>query len=174
MIRAKFQEVANQLDCKYEYSEKGHVSIISRDIPVSFHKLTILYKSVTINLVYEFGGQNLGKVETIIDTNKKIHNFSVQTKSQIQRLFSKEKHVFKVEAKDHIFESEIKEILYSSKYNDIVIKTTFEPEIAGLKQEGQYTISTGFYLGFEDKELSIIPSIDLHKRIIDVVIKRCS
>ena len=171
MIRAKFEEVANQLGCKYEYSEKGHVSFISRNIPASYHTLTLEYNSVTIKLVYELGSQNLGKVKSVIETSKNIVNFSVTTKSQIQRLFSKDKEPFKIESKDPIFESKIRTFLKSSIYHDMVNRTTFDPEICGVKSEGKYTIYTNFYLGFEDKELSIIPSIDVHKKIIDEILR---
>jgi hypothetical protein len=171
MIREKFEEIANQLNCKYEYSEKRLVSLISRNIPTSWHHITLEYNKVIINLVYEFGGDNLAEIKSSIKTVNNIPNFNVTTKNQIQRLFSKDKRPFRIETSDPLFESKIMNFLDSSKYNEIAQKTTFEPEISGVKKEGEYIICTSFYVGFKDKELSVLPSINLHKMFIDKILK---
>ena len=88
MIREKFEEAANQLGCKYQYYEKRLVSLTSRNIPTSYHNIALEYNSVIINLIYEFGNHHLGKVNTVIKTNREDPNFSVTTKSQIHSPFT--------------------------------------------------------------------------------------
>nr|WP_299206737.1 hypothetical protein [uncultured Brumimicrobium sp.] len=169
MIREKFEEIASQLGCKYEYSEKRHVSLISRNIPASYHQMTLEYKTVKIEVLYEFGGQNLAWVKSSIKTNKNLPNFTVNTKSQIKRLFSKDKHPFIVKSDDTLFKAFILKTLETTSYNEIANKTTFEPKLSGNKIEGYYKINTNFYIGFDNKEQSILPSINLHKSIIDKI-----
>ena len=45
----------------------------------------------------------------------------------------------------------------------------FEPEIKGSMKGDEYILTTKFYLGFDDKEMSILPSINLHKMVIDKI-----
>jgi hypothetical protein len=171
MIQENFEEIAIQLNGEYKYSEKRSVSAVSRNFPTSYHSLIVEYNSVSINLLYEFGTDHLAKIKSIIRTDKNLPDFSLTTKSHIKRLFSRDKGPFKIETSEPEFESILLDFLESSKYNELANKTTFEPEMKGLKSGAEYIVTTTFYLGFNDKELSIIPSINLHKMIIDEILR---
>jgi len=171
MIKEKFEEIAEQLGCDYNYSEERHVSLVSGNIPISYHSLTLTYKTVKIELQYEFGGQNLASVKSAIETDKKVPDFKVKTRSQIKRLFSRNKSPFIVQSKDDLFDVFILNVLDDAGYNEIATKTTFDPELSGVNTADHYKLSTNFYLGFDDKENSILPSINLYKRIIDKILR---
>ena len=171
MIRETFEEVAAQLNCKYDYSETRSVSLVLRNIPTTYHRIALEYKTVNIELLFEFGSQNHGWVKSSITTDKNLAGFTVETRSQIQRLFSKDKKPFIVKSDDPILESFILNALEESKYNEIALKTTFEPKISGTKESKQFMVKTNFYIGFADNEKAIIPSINLHKIIIDKILR---
>lgn len=171
MIRETFEEIAAQLNCKYDYSETRSVSLVLRNIPTTYHRITLEYKTVNIELLFEFGSQNHGWVKSSITTDKNLAGFTVETRSQIQRLFSNDKKPFIVKSDDPILESFILNALEESSYNEIALKTTFEPKISGTKESKQFMVKTDFYIGFADNEKAIIPSINLHKRIIDKILR---
>lgn len=171
MIKTKFEEISKLLDCNYDYKEERHLSLLSRNIPISFHKINLEYNSIKIELLYEFGENNLALINSRIQTNKNLPSFIVNTRTQFQRLFSKEKNPFTVKSTDPLFESFIMNALEECSYNEIAMNTTFEPEIKGEYNENYYYITTKFYLGFKDKEESILPSINLYKKIIDKILR---
>jgi hypothetical protein len=47
--------------------------------------------------------------------------------------------------------------------------TSFEPIMSGINNLQTYTFSTKFYLGFANKEDWLIPVIEFHKQIIDLI-----
>lgn len=167
MIKEKFEEIAAQLGCHYDYEEEFIKSLGGSNIPISHHRMTIEYKSVLIKLIYEFGNTNLAEVKCTIETRKNLPLLSLSTKSQMKRLFSKNKSPFIVKCKDPMFESYVRSTLDLSYYHSLARETSFEPELNGVKEQGNYNLTTIFYLGFDNKEMSILPSIDLHKKIID-------
>jgi hypothetical protein len=169
MIKEAFENIASVVDGTYEYSEFRHVSLTSRDIPISFHRLSVIHENIPIDLIFEFGGHSMAKITSSVTVNEKTPSFTVTTRSQIRRLFSKDKHPFTVKSEDQNLKSTIYQFLSVSKYKEIAQKTTFEPQIRGEMEDGIYTIKTSFYLGFDDKEKAIIPSLDLHKNFIELL-----
>ncbi|XOV68718.1 MAG: hypothetical protein ACFHU9_05965 [Fluviicola sp.] len=169
MIKKAFENIAKEVNGTYEHSEFRHVSLTSRDIPTSFHSLSVVHLNIPIDLVFEFGGHNMATVNSSIAVQKTVPAFTVTTKSQMSRLFSKKKHPFTVKSEDQNFTSTINQFLSVSKYKEIAQKTTFEPQIHGEMEDGVYTINTSFYLGFDDKEKAIIPSLNLHRKFIEIL-----
>lgn len=169
MIQKKFKEIASQINCEYVFSQEHLQSIGGSNIPIDSHNLTVEHNSVVIKLTYEFGNTSLGEITSNIETTKELPNITVVTKSQIKRLFSKNKSPFVVKTDDSGFKTFFMNSLESSNYNQIAKKTVFEPEIKGSMKGDEYILTTKFYLGFDDKEMSILPSINLHKMVIDKI-----
>jgi hypothetical protein len=169
MIRKKFKEIASHINCEYVFSQEYFKSIGGSNIPVDSHNLTVNHNSAVIKLTYEFGNTSIGEITSIIETMKELPNITVVTKSQIKRLFSKNKSPFVVKTDDSGFKTFFIDALESCNYNQIAKKTVFEPEIKGFMKGDEYIIRTKFYLGFDDKEMSILPSINLHKKVIDKI-----
>lgn len=166
-MKETFEALALQHGWKYRYTEQRSVSLVSRNIPVSYHHLDAKFNGVDVHLVYEFGGNNMAQISSQVKTGKKIADFTVTTRSHIQRLFSKNKQAFKVHSNDPKTISFLVDLLDASSYHELVLNTTFEPEIRGESSGEYYQVKTIFYLGFNDKELSIVPSIELHRQIMD-------
>ena len=169
MIEKKFKEIASQFGYKYVFSQTRIKSIGGSNIPIDTHELSVVHKSVTIKLIYEFGNKSLAEVHSLIEGVRAFPNFTISTKSQIKRLFSKNKSPFIVKTKHTALKTLLLDTLMASNYKEIAKNTVFEPTIKGVLEGNQYVISTSFYLGFEDKEMSILPSINLHKNLIDTI-----
>lgn len=167
MLQEKIAEVAVQLNGQYNYEEYHVKSLGGSNIPVSIHNITVIYNSVEICLNYEFGNHSLGKIQSSFETSKILPEIKVSSRSPFNRLFSKGKKPFKIECDSSSLKEYVIRTLESSGYSALANRTTFEPEIHCIKRENSYELSTVFYMGFNDQEQSIIPSIEVHKQLID-------
>ena len=172
MIKEKFKEVANLIGGVYQFHAQKIKSLGGSNIATDTHELTFFYKSIMIKLMFDFGITNLAEIECVIKSRKVLPEFSVATKNQIKRLFSRDKSPFKVKSSDPLLGSRILKCLVDSNYQTLANETQFEPEIQGSYREDKYSIYTKFYLGFEHKEMSILPSIDLYKMVIDEILRQ--
>ena len=102
-------------------------SIGGSNIPIDSHNLTVEHNSVVIKLTYEFGNTSLGEITSNIETTKELPNITVVTKSQIKRLFSKNKSPFVVKTDDSGFKTFFMNSLESSNYNQIAKKQCLSP-----------------------------------------------
>ncbi|WP_157454183.1 hypothetical protein [Crocinitomix catalasitica] len=168
----KFKEVANQIGGEYVFHAQKIKSLGGSNIASNAHEITLVYKSILITLIYDFGITNLAEIECVIKSRKALPEFSVATKNQIKRLFSRDKSPFKVKSSDPLLDSRILKCLVDSNYQTLANETQFEPEIQGSYREDMYRIYTKFYLGFEHKEMSILPSIDFYKMVIDEILRQ--
>lgn len=166
MIKEKFEEISAEFGYPYTYQEEYIKSLGGSNIPITTHRLVVEYKSITILLNYEFGNTTMAEVKCSVPTKQVLPEFKVSTKSQINRLFTQKSDTFSITCADNNFKSALKEILANSKYTEIANSTQFEPQISGTFKDEVYHLKTSFYLGFNDKEQSILPSIDLHKALI--------
>lgn len=167
MLREKISEIAKQLNAQYNYEEYYVQSLGGSNIPISHHEIMLQYNAIAIRLDYEFGNHSLGKILSSFETSRILPEIKVSSRSQFNRLFSKEKNPFKIECDSSSLKEHVIHALESSGYSALANRTTFEPEIHCIKRENSYELNTVFYMGFNDQEQSIIPSIELHKQLID-------
>lgn len=167
MIVAKFNEISNQVDGKYTCKDSKYSSGMGSRMLVTEHVLKVEYKSVFIEVKYIFGNSNIAEAISIIKGNCKLFPFHLTTKSHIQRLFSRYKQPWKVKSSDKSVVLFIENIMETVGFNKIAEETSFEPIIECNDDGGQYSIKTRFYLGFDNKEDTLLPLINLYKGFID-------
>lgn len=169
MLRHKIEAIARELECQYDYSEELIKIIGWGDIPISYHRFIVEYRSVEIYLTYEFGNSNMGKVRCSFKPKWTATSFTVTTSSQFRRLFSTNKNPFRIRCNDQTIKDKIIHALAESGLLEFGKATAFEPEISGKIENNIYIVDTLFSLAFDDKEKAILPLINFHKYLIDLL-----
>ena len=167
MIEAKFKEISDQINGIYTYKDSKHSSGMGSRMSVTKHLLKFKYKSVDVEIRYEFGNTNLAEATCIVKDNRKLRPFHLTTKSHIQRLFSRNKQPWKVKSNHKSIILFVENSMESVGFNKMAKETSFEPVLECKQNGNQYDIKTRFYLGFNNKEESLLPLINLYKGCID-------
>ncbi len=166
-LKIQIQEITEQIDAQYKYREEKEKWINGVVYLVSAHYITTEYKNHTIFLEYELGKYNMGYVKMELERDHIMIPFQFKKVSHLRRLFNSKMNSLQVVCKNKIFKKEIERLLIESHLEQIARDTLFEPQIEIQQKKGGYEMITKFYLGFDDKEHSIIPMIDFYKGIID-------
>jgi len=131
--------------------------------------LTIPYKGHTIIAKYEFGNHNVGEIFTTIKKANKKYFFKLKKNSHFKLLFSKNKFSLKVIIESNQNQRRIEGILSESGLEQIAKETSFNPEIKFITKGLETEVKTHFYLGFKNKEKSILPVINFYKDLINLL-----
>lgn len=137
--------------------------------PISIYTFTLNHRDVTVKVKYEFGNFNLAEVEFVVPAEIKVSEFKLETKDNFSRWFSFNKSFWEIKSESTLFTSKLMDVLRQSSLTNLANDTSFEPIMSGINNLQTYTFSTKFYLGFTNKEDSIIPVIEFHKQIIDLI-----
>jgi len=169
MIESKFREVSKQVNGKYQIKDsKYSVGITSGSVmPVTIHLLRVEYKMNIIDVSYEFGNANVAQILLSTPLNSRLKDVTLNTKSHLGRLFSRNKHPWHIKCKDQTLKDVIERSLDHTGLKHIANNSAFEPEIIGKIDGGRYLLETRFYLGFDNKEESLLPLINFYKFIVD-------
>jgi hypothetical protein len=167
MIKSKFIEISNLLNCKYEVEDFTVEGSLGSKLPITIHNLQLEYKGVFINIKFEFGNSNVGEIKFKIRTENKLTEFEVGTTDNFWRLITFEKRIWKIKCQNINIENHLIKSLKSFGLTQMAEKTTFEPQITGKNELDFFVINTKFYLGFENKENSILTLINFHKSLIE-------
>ena len=170
MIKSKFIEISNLLNCKYEVKDFIVEGSLGSKLPITIHNLQVAHKGIFINIKYEFGNSNVGEIKIKIRTENKLTEFEVGTTDNFLRLITFEKRIWKIKCKNINIENHLIKSLKSFGLTQMAQETTFEPQIIGKNENDSYIIYTKFYLGFNNKENSLLPMIEFHKNLIDFYI----
>ncbi len=169
MIESKFQEIATEVNGIYKINDAKYNGGRSGVIPVTEHLLRVEYKSNIIDVKYEFGNTNVAQVVSTFQCKRILTPFQLSTKSHFGRLFSKNKSPWKVKCHDKEVKYLFERLLNSAGLKQMAEERAFEPELIGTLAGQKYTLKTKFYLGFDDKEESLLPMINFYKMVIDYV-----
>ncbi|WP_196889869.1 hypothetical protein [Aureivirga sp. CE67] len=172
MIEEKFIEISEELNCNYRQENTKYNNVLSgSNLPVTDHYLEIEYKDSFINLSYEFGSQNIAEIITEIELKQPKEDFEISTRSHFKRLFVQNKSPWKIKNSNPVLKGKILKLLEESKLTEIANESTFEPLIKGKGTKNRFELTTRYSLAFENKEESILPIINLNKRIIDLLLE---
>ena len=167
MMKTVFENVAKELQCTYECKDDKYTGFNRSLATVSTHQLSIEYKDCIIDVQYEFGKTNLAEIKTTIKSDQRLFGFSVRSGNHFVRLFTKKGEMLKVKTENKGLKVEILKLLKDNNLEKMANDTAFEPEIDSKFLDGHYIIDTKFYLGFDNKEDSIIPIVNFYKGMID-------
>jgi len=87
--------------------------------------------------------------------------------SHFTKLLSFKKDTWKIKCKSKLMSNNLNQILRLSGLTKIANKRPFEPITEGIIVDNTYYINTKFYLGFDNKEDSLLPIIKFYKKLID-------
>ncbi len=169
MFESKFRKISEQYNAEYKKTEHKVSSTLGSKMPITIHNFKLTHNNSAINIVYEFGNSNVAEINLEISNKTKIPNFEVRTREQLSRLFSFNKNPWKIKSNNIIISKKLNELLNQSGLTEIAKNKTFEPTIIGNNLNGLYKLNTIFYLGFDDKEDSLVPIIDFHKSFIEFI-----
>lgn len=169
MIKSKFREISTSLGGEYLFSEKISKSLTTTSHSTDYHKLIIPYNDSEIVVRYEFGNLNIASVNVTTAFRNSPISFSISKRNHLITLFNKKAKSLKVTSDNLNTKLRIEDILLSSGLEKIATDTTFEPEIKLAENDKKIEVSTIFYLGFVEKENSILPIINFYKGIIDLI-----
>ncbi|WP_196890133.1 hypothetical protein [Aureivirga sp. CE67] len=168
MLEQKFLEISEELNCNYKIVNKEIDDyFLGRKLSVNDYYLEIEHQNSVIFLCYELANQSMAKVTVEVELNHFKENFEISTRSHFQRLFVKNKSPWKINCPNAEFKKKLLTILDKNELSDFAQKTSFEPIIYGKRAFNKIKIETKFSLAFENKENSIIPVINYHKRMIE-------
>lgn len=170
IIQAEFQKAATIHNGEYKYSEKI-IEGFGRTTPISYHHLTVPFNDNSIQIKYEFGNYNFGIVKcSIVNMNKKFV-FDIRKTSNLKQFFSKDKSSLKVVTPNKEFKESIMQVLVSTGLEKLAKDSTFHPKVT-FNTKGSITeIKTIYYLGFKNKEKSILAIIEFYKGVITAIKK---
>ncbi len=168
MIKSEFTKISTLIGAKYEYREEVVKSLPNTSHPITYHEMSFPYGQHLIEMEYEFGNTNIATIKCKLSSKKKHYFFSLKKMNHIKKLFSKQKNSLKVINPDQNIRLKIEEILNKTGLEKIAQDTLFEPKVEFKSSENEIKIITKFYLGFDNKENSIVPIIDFYKKLIDI------
>lgn len=168
MIEAKFIEVSEKVDGIYKREDASYkLDLQGSTMPVTKHFLRVDYKSNIIDIQYEFGNTNVAQVVSSIRSKRALHPLKLTTKSHLGRLFSRSKHPWTIKCKDSNTKTIIENTLEQSGLKELAEERAFEPDVEILPEGQFYKVKTHFYLGFDNKEDSLLPVVNFYKKLID-------
>lgn len=168
LIQTAFEKIAKKLTVAYEYKEIHRVGI--DNLTISYHTLVIPYRHNTIRVEYEFGDLNTAEITTAL-TNPSRHNqFTIQKNGPYKLLFFRNKKSLEVTSTSTSTALTITKLLESTGLEAIALGTQFDPKIKFQTSKNKTQLVTRYYLGFKDKEKSILPIINFYKGIIDTLV----
>ena len=166
-MKLVFEKIAKEEGCEYKSIDKSYLGYGLSRTPETKHYLEIVYKGHVIQINYELGNFNLGKIECELDKGTKIPDFEIIINSYFKRILNKRIQRFKVKSKNVVFNSFLQEKLASSGIEQIGRDSLFEPQMF-IEKEGQRSkLVTKFHLEFAIKHKVIKPMIRLYKTIVD-------
>ena len=167
MIKSKFTEISKLFNYDYEINEFTVDGSLGSKISISIHKLELKYQNTPIKIIYEFGNSNVAEIKLIIELNEKCKNFKITTSDNFWRLISFNKNVWNIYCKNQNTKNYLFNSLKNFSLTKMAENSTFEPIIKGQIESNYFIINTKFYLGFKNKEESILPIINFHKSLIE-------
>lgn len=167
MIESTFREVSKKVNGQYQIKDSKYSVGTGSVIPVTIHLLRVEYKMNVIDVSYEFGNSNVAQILLSIPLNSRLKDVKLSTKSHLGRLFSRNKHPWRITCKDQKLKEVLERSLDHAGLKHIADNSAFEPELVGKTDGGCYLLETRFYLGFDNKEESLLPVINFYKSIID-------
>ncbi|MUU78947.1 hypothetical protein [Winogradskyella endarachnes] len=167
MIEQQFQNLAETYNCKWQ-NETYRVDVESGfGIEISYYTITIPHQESGITIRYEFGNHNLAKIKSSIKTVNAINNFTLTTRSHFSRLLYSKANIWQIKCKNNVLEKTVLNCLKESGLARLAQTEAFEPTIKGIQNNDTYTLTTEFYLGFNNKEQSLFPSLHFHQLMLD-------
>ncbi len=167
MFESIFKEISELYSCSYKSEHFKVYGEMLSILPISIYTLDLIHNEIPINITYEFGNHNIAEIKFEFNSINQITEFHLHTKSNFLRLFDYKKKIWKIKCESKSMINKIKSILRLVEYTKMAQKAAFEPLINGIYSNGKYYVNTKFYLGFDNKENSIIPTIEFHKNLID-------
>jgi len=161
-FKEKFRKIADEYLGQYEVEE-----FIEGGEPISYHKIIIPNREYDIIFEFDFGEGSICTIKTYANNANESKFFKLKKRNPFILLFNKNKSSLIVESRKVDVDLKIKEILLNTGLEDISKTTLFEPNIKFEKSGSITYIETILSLAFEDKENSIKPLIEFHKKTIE-------
>lgn len=171
MIESNFIEISNVHNGVFKKFDTKVNGNLGSKIFITIYSLQLKHDGIDIQIDYEFGNSNVAEITFEMDTDTKVPHFEMRTKDHFSRLFSFNKNPWKIESKKDIFASKVIDYLDQSNLKYLANKEAFEPILKGIDANGKYNFNTKFYLGFNNKEESLLPIITFHQLLIDHIKK---
>lgn len=169
MIKSKFTEISNSLGGEYFFSETRGKGITDTYHTTDYHKLIIPYKESEIIAIYEFGNRSTATITTKSSFRNIPISFNISKRNHFFKLFNKNTKSLKVSSQNKNTQIKIEDALFNSGLEKIASDTVFEPMIKLSQNKDEIEVFTIFYLGFQNKENSILPIINFYKDLIDLI-----
>ncbi len=168
MIEAKFREVSNIVDGLYKRMDSYYeIERNAPPLPVTKHFLRVEYKSTIIDVQFELGNTNVAQFVCLMHSKRELHPLTLTTKSHLIRLFSINKYPWVIKCDDKSTKALVENSLEQFGLNALGKKYAFEPDIDIQKSGQKYIVKTKYYLGFDNKEDSLLPMVLFYKGLID-------
>ncbi|WP_299097911.1 hypothetical protein [uncultured Winogradskyella sp.] len=167
MIKEAFQKLADEYQTIYHLIKKRVIGIDNSASEIDIYKIKIPYQQHTIHIKYEFGNHNMAVIETTLIPKTIIPNIELTTRSHFSRLLSFKAKRWSIKSSNRLLERTILENLKATQLTELAEKDAFEPIIKGYQKNENYILNTQFYLGFNNKEKTLVPIITFYKNMID-------
>lgn len=166
MIKKKFEEVARETSSDYELVEELQVGVGFITFPVSCHKLTHVHNNIPIKIVFEFGNEDIGVTTADLPKFDKTLFFHLEKMNHWKRLFKPFSNSLLVVTNYPRRKRLLENIVGESGLENIARETQFEPRLYFTVNSGTLEMKLEYYLGFQNKEEAIHPTLEFFKRMI--------
>jgi hypothetical protein len=171
MFESEFKKLAEKEKCEYKVKNFVVDGSIGAKLPISIYTINLLYNDIDLEIRFELGNSNVAESKFQIIASKNLPNFKLVTRNHFSRLFFKREQIWKIVCNDSEFKKAVLSILNASGLNEIAQKEAFEPIIEGFYNNDIYNFSIKYYLGFNEKEKSLVPIVKFQKKMIDYLIE---
>ena len=169
-MKEKFKEIANSVNGNFNFHEKvieigGGVKDYQEIYSIEFR-----YDEELVQLRNYRGNKSYGIIESNISCTVDYNlNFSIETNSQLKRLFSIRKEIFQITTEDNRLRDKIVSNKDFIVLMSLVRNTGFQPYVKGCFNENNYCISTEYHLLFREREDVLEPLIRFHKFLVKAI-----
>lgn len=168
-MKQHFEQLTTLENGRFSVKENKHMggihpgSYTFSDVYTAFFE----YRGIVIELMNELGHQNIGTIRCTLPKQSENKVFSMETKGQFYQLIRRRERPILINADFPPLHNHIE---ISTPFHHLCERAKadrFEPEIKGFNKDQQYLIECVYHLAFNNKELVLIPFIQLFKSLID-------
>lgn len=128
MMKKVFQQIAEEENADYHFQDNRYWGIGLSVAPETRHYFQLRYKGHGIDLYYELGNHNLGKVSCELPAAFEFPDFRIIVRNHWRRLFQRSLNILQVECADPHFQAFLQEEFLALGLEAIARRHLFEPK----------------------------------------------
>ncbi len=167
MIKTFFKELAEKEGGKFSYSDEDISIGMGVRSPSVIFQVKFDYKGNEFLIDNRTGTNFVAKIICKVSPELRHVNFSLESRSPLSSLFSRNKSKFKISCTNQNFLHFLNTDKSLNKIGEIAQKTKFHPEIKCNGENRNVEIVSKYHLEFEDWTQVIEPLIQFYKNVID-------